>query len=468
MPITDDYQRVRCRDIIVKRDDRQRREIDTKDLEPSIRANGVLNPIIVDRSLVLQAGERRLAASIAVGFETIPVRFADRLSPVEAQIIELEENIKRQDLEWQDLVRAAQRIHQLHCQLDPDWTMGETAESCCLSAGTVSMYLRVAGEMDQERVRNCISVREAYNLLSRRDQRAAGEALEQLIGTADDMMDAPSGAPRSDGAPTNGGASPGPVGAIARLPTPHAGASAPRFADPAQSILHESFLQWAPRYSGKRFNLIHCDFPYGINAFAGPQSGAGHHETYSDTPKDYRELVLCLCKNLDQLLAVSGHLMFWYSNKPAIQEWTLRTFRELAPSLDFIDYPLIWVKSDNAGIASDAKRTPRHTYETCLLASRGRRQIIEIRADAYSAPTDKRWHVSTKPIPMLKHFMSMLVDSNTTILDPTCGSGSALQAAEELGASRVLGMDEDEQTVGLARQSLKQARSLRVASKGAA
>jgi len=41
--------------------------------------------------------------------------------------------------------------------------------------------------------------------------------------------------------------------------------------------------------------------------------------------------------------------------------------------------------------------------------------------------------------------MQMFVDENTTLLDPTCGSGSALRAAESLGARHVLGLEKDEE-----------------------
>jgi ParB-like chromosome segregation protein Spo0J len=65
--ISDDYARISCGSIIIDRDDRQRKVIETDDLEPSIKARGVLNPIIVDRALHLIAGERRLTASLRLG-----------------------------------------------------------------------------------------------------------------------------------------------------------------------------------------------------------------------------------------------------------------------------------------------------------------------------------------------------------------------------------------------------------------
>jgi predicted RNA methylase len=37
----------------------------------------------------------------------------------------------------------------------------------------------------------------------------------------------------------------------------------------------------------------------------------------------------------------------------------------------------------------------------------------------------------------------MFVDENTRLLDPTCGGGSALRAAESLNAGSVLGIERD-------------------------
>ena len=55
----------------------------------------MIQPIVVTDDLVLIVGERRLAASIFLGLPDIPARFASELDPIELQIIELEENLKR-------------------------------------------------------------------------------------------------------------------------------------------------------------------------------------------------------------------------------------------------------------------------------------------------------------------------------------------------------------------------------------
>lgn len=461
MAITDEFRRIACKAIVVDRDQRQRRQLDDlDDLAASISKRGVLQPIIIDKALHLVAGERRLAASIALELPDIPCRFIEDLSPVELQIIELEENIKRSDLGWKDLVAAIARIHALYRQLDPQWTQTQTAGECNVSHSLVSMYLRVSEMMDDERVAAAGTFNEALNIIKRRDARAAGDALAELIEL-----------------PTlAAGDASLPAGQSVFLDLP-AAAPAP-YDPPAQrpklvvppveaTILHEDFLRWAPRYAGPRFNFIHCDFPYGIDVFSGPQArGAEPTAGYSDGFNIYTALLECLCRNLNQLMSISAHMVFWYSDKH--RDVTRKIFNQLAPSLEIHPYPLIWVKSDNAGIASDPRHGPRHVYETALFISRSKRQIVRVAADAYSAPTNHDLHPSTKPEPMLRHFFQMLVDESTVMLDPTCGSGASIRAAESLAAKATLGLEIDAQFIKPARQALHMARLKLAASRAVA
>jgi ParB-like chromosome segregation protein Spo0J len=432
MAMTDRVVQIPIDSIIVNRDSRQRKIIQTKDLEGSISKIGLIQPIVIDSEFILRAGERRLIACRNLGHKTILARFVEDLSEIEAQILELEENLKRQDLDWRDQANAVALIHNLYLQTDPDWTMADTAEAISLTTGTISMYIRVSRELaagqDGEamtplasRVAEAGTVREAYNVISRKEARAQGDAIEELLGVATGLA-----SPDESAAPIE------------------------------EPILNENFLDWAPLYSGPKFNLIHCDFPFGVEFASGPQGqGAEPDYIYSDTADVYWELIRCLGRELNRLMAQSGHLMFWLSSSFTIHSRTRAMFAELCPSIEFQEKPLIWLKSDNAGISPDSRRMPRHVYETCLLGSRGGRQIARIVADAYAAPTDKRLHISTKPEPMLRHFMTMLVDDSTTLLDPTCGSGAALRAAESLGAKRILGLEIDPECCERAEQALR-------------
>src|SRR5215467_14253980 len=126
-------------EITILRDERQRRTIETEDLQKSITQIGLINPIVVriddaGRN-VLVAGERRLRACMALKWEEIPVQFSDELSQSQASIIELEENIKRKDLPWQDMVVAIGNLHKMHQENDEKWSQAATAEAISLSEG---------------------------------------------------------------------------------------------------------------------------------------------------------------------------------------------------------------------------------------------------------------------------------------------------------------------------------------------
>jgi DNA modification methylase len=82
------------------------------------------------------------------------------------------------------------------------------------------------------------------------------------------------------------------------------------------------------------------------------------------------------------------------------------------------------------------------------------------------APTVRDRHMSEKPEPMLRHFFRMLVDDNSLVLDPTCGSGSAIRAAESLGAKIAIGLEINEEYTQRARLALQQAREARSKESG--
>jgi ParB/RepB/Spo0J family partition protein len=455
------FELVPCASIKVLRDDRQRQVVDTKGLKGSIKSYGLLNPIIVDRDFILITGERRLTACKELGLENIPVRFLEDLSPTEAKILELEENIKRSDLDWRDEVRAVGQLYDIKKAENASWTYQDMV--ALLNLNQITQYLRVYRDLDNPKISGANGLMPAYNILLRLDERGIGDAMNELADIGAGIFDkAPGPAPEVTPGPGPGiGPNPtsGPIPeagpGLAPLPKPSSGPL-----PPIETILNVSFLDWAPTYTGPKFNLIHCDFPYGVDVFGGDMFGHGNKvEHYRDQKEIYWELLSCFCTHLDRFMAPSAHLVFWYSMNYHAE--TMEFLRKNAPSLAVNPFPLVWVKSDNAGMLPDAKRGPRRVYETALMASREDRLISKIVSNAYVAPSEKAHHPSAKPEPVLKHFFQMFVDENTTLFDPTCGGGSALRAAESMGAKRVLGLELDEEHCHAARQALRASRGLR-------
>lgn len=470
MPITDSYARLPLSKIFIDRNERQRqRKLNTDGLRESIRLRGVINPVIVERFADengrhrLTAGERRCLASTELGLPDIPVRFADELSISESMILELEENVKRADLEWQDEAKAVLKIHLIYKELDPTWTQDKTAEAMGFSKGDISLRLTVASQIDSnERAQAAGGMREAYNIITRSEVRKSAVEMDRLLYESPLVLPG-----MEEETPVST-----PVAIVAGeaiAPAPPEAPPPPVYdfrvdGNPAKNILLESFHLWAPKYEGPAFNFIHCDFPYGINVFEGPQAGGHRHLSYDDSREQHFKLLETLLVHFDRLASTSCHVMYWFS----IQHYDQirRMVAELAPSLTIWPHPLIWYKSDNTGIASDPRRGPRHVYETALLMYRGDRPTVRVVSDCYGCPTDHEFHIHTKPEPMLRYFFGMLVDEHSIVLDPTCGSGSSIRAAESLGAGRVVGMDVDEAIVGQARMALRQARAKRTANAG--
>jgi len=398
--------------------DRQRKDLgNVEELAESISRLGLINPVVVDSSSVLVAGERRLTACRSLGWTSIPVQFTDELSEYELQCIEFEENVKRKDLTWQEEAQAVERFHALKQAHEPDWTRDQTAAELGMSPRTVTRQLQVAKEIPLNlKVAEADGLTAAHNLVARSLERRRGAALDNVGVQLAEVI-----APVLD--------EDGEVIPVAE-------------ADPAP-LLNVSFHDWQPSYDGPKFNLIHCDFPYGINVADSPRQAAALADYYPDSPDIYWALLERLALAMDNVVADSANMIFWFSmdyyceTKDLLTRmgWTVNPF------------PLIWHKSDNSGIAPDPQRWPRRTYETAFVCSRGDRPLTSAgprsNSIAYPGSRADAIHISEKPVEMVKHFLSMYCDEYSNVLDPTCGSAAALRAARSLGANSVLGLEQD-------------------------
>lgn len=374
--------------------DRQRKDLgDVAELAESIKRLGLINAPVVTRELVLVAGERRLTACRSLGWDTIPIQYADTLDPLELHLLELEENTKRKDLSWTEHNDAIAAYHELRSQQDPEWTQAKTAEALNVKQPVVSKHLQVAEERKADPTLNeKQKFSEALSVTKRRKERKQA-ALEDKI--------------------------------------------AEREPDSRAAILNQSFLDWAAQPQDTKFNLLHVDFPYGVDATKVGQSAARTFGGYSDQPDDYYTLLKCLTENQDNFVTAQAHMIFWFS---------MNFYQETVDALTGAGwavnpFPLIWHRNDNKGMLPDANRGPRRNYETALLCSRGDRKIVSPVSNIVAHPTEKHIHASEKPVEMLRHFMRMLVDEYTRVFDPTAGSGNAVLVGRDLGAAYSLGLE---------------------------
>ncbi|MBZ0267495.1 ParB/RepB/Spo0J family partition protein [bacterium] len=121
------------------------------DLIQSVREQGVFNPIILRRAddgYVIIAGERRWTAARAVGLQHIPARVMD-VSREEARLIQLAENLQREDL---NPIEEAEGLHRL--MQETGWSTRELGlrlgKSKSYVSRMVSINTRFSPEIQEE------------------------------------------------------------------------------------------------------------------------------------------------------------------------------------------------------------------------------------------------------------------------------------------------------------------------------
>lgn len=390
--------------ITINREERQRRELDRIDeLAASIRRVGLIHPPVLSRDGVLHVGERRVAACRSLGWTHIPVQFIEEMNEAELQLLELEENVRRVDLHWHDQCRAVEKYHRLRSADEESWTEQKTADALGLTQANVNEKITVARELNKghARIVEAPKYSVALGIVRREQERKRDSIIEKLADSSKDKV----------------------------VP-----------------LLFDDFAAWQSSYTGPKFNFIHCDFPYGVNADKHDQGAGAAMGGYEDTPELYFELIETLTEAMTNAIADSAHLMFWFSMD--YYEDTLSRLEVMGWRVN--PFPLVWHKSDNAGILPDPSRGPRRVYETAFIASRGDRKIVQPVSNLVASPTTKLIHMSEKPEPVLRHFFRMFVDEYSVVLDPTCGSANAVKVAKKMGAAHVLGIENNREFFELA------------------
>lgn len=418
--------------------ERQRSELGAiAELADSLRRNGLIQPIVVtpdeveEGKFLLVAGGRRLSAAKKLEWEAIEAKLLADLSESERTILELEENIRRKNLSWQEECKAVLRF----CQLTGKAGV-EAARDLGVSPDTVSNYCNVAKSFaEMPRLAEQATYGHALSMWKAVQDRRR-EAIREAVAAEENLVVLPSltEAERAELQEGDLEIELEGLSALAAEPAVHA-------LNPF-SVERADFREWAASYRGERFNLVHCDFPYGLNfPSSNMQTTSGKWRTeeqeYSDSPELFEELSRAFIKHRNNFIADSAHVIFWTAFRQ--YHWV----EKMLSACDFVvcPVPLVWHKSDGQGMAPDPTRQPRRTAEFAIFASRGDRRILKVKANSFAHPTTKEFHLSEKPMTVLKHFFEMVVDDTTRVLDPSAGSGNAILAAMDMGARSGLALD---------------------------
>lgn len=436
---------IAVKDVVVS-ENRQRRSFDLKDLAElgdSIKVRGLLHAIILREEAgrkILVSGERRLRAitdlwelgehfsydSQAVPAGHIPYTDLGELDELAREEAELDENIKRRDLTWQERAAATARLATLRGK------QAAAAGAPAPSVASIALEVRGSSEgVNQETTRREIivakhladpevkgakDVNEAFKILRRKEDTQKRVELAVTVGRT--------------------------------------------FSAASHTLLNEDSLAWMAAAQAEQFDVICTDPIYGIGADEFGDSGghaAGAH-FYKDDYETWKIHAQALARHGFRLCKAQAHL-YAFCDITRFEEFKSILGEE---GWNCFRTPIVWHKP-NGNRVPWVDFGPQRKFEIILYANKGRKPVTRIYPDLVSYPSDENLgHNAQKPVNLFVDLLRRSVSPGDKVFDPFAGSGPVLPAAHELKCSATaIELDQAAYALGLRRlQTLDEAPEL--------
>lgn len=391
----------------IKMSDRAREDYgDLESLQDSMAKIGQLHPIIVTEDNILIAGGRRLSAAILLDWEFIEVKYYNNLSELERKEIELEENLIRKDLEWQEVVSLRERINNLKKQIAADegkeWRVEDTADAIDISKTAMQEDLDLARDMrDFPELKGCESKNQAKTKARRLKSAMSRKVTNELFPSETQDKESMLGIHKGDCV---------------------------------------EILKTIPSHS---VDLIIADPPFAIN-FDEKERNEGFIDTYGDSFTDELGEVMSMVEpameECARILKPGAHLYLFFG----IQHYnSYYSSLELTWRMNIQKTPLFWIK----GSGENYKPYHRFTvnYEACLFSWKYKEEEnpnIKYKQRELNKPhtctfehslkVSKKEHPAQKPLSLYKDIIELSSHEGDVVLDPFLGSGISLVAAKQM------------------------------------
>ena len=413
----DDRFMVSVRDIVVDKDRGRREFKNLHELMESIGKYGLLHPLVVRKmdngKWRLMAGERRFRSMLLLGWTEIPCTPFESIDDTMAKRIELEENIRRENISWTEECETLRQIDELEGSSgrasqgsgdnEGKWSLKKLADKTGKSTATLSIQINLARKLNErpdlkERVQNL----PMYVAVKKVKQIEEQERMERL--SKDGLLEI-----RHD-------------------------------------LLLGSCVDLLADLSDSSIDLVITDPPFGIDVLehdiisqkGGPSDSQSYKQVANANDNMARDDVMAL---LDEVIPLLFQKMKPGSHFYMFFGWSLydHIVRKMRSEGFVVQHvPIIWDKGRTT--------TPfmgyyyASSYEPVLFGCkppRDKRLINPCKDIVLHKPVEskKKIHVFEKPLELLKYFILQSTNKGDLILDPFAGSGSSLVAGLELGRS---------------------------------
>ena len=421
---------------------RQRKEIEGEalgDLMASIEANGLLQPIVIrtapDGTHTLVAGHRRLSALanlagmgqeckfgggiLLQGFA--PCVSLGDLDPLAAEEAELEENIRRVDLSWEEKAIATSRIANFRKQKAQNFgtplpTIGDISEEVRGSSDDAATQ-RTRQEIilaphlaaGAEYLKGQPSLKEAWKAHLREEQRLQNLALGLQVGAT--------------------------------------------FGAHSHTLIRIDCLEWLRACPAGQFDVILTDPPYGIGASDFGDAGGrlvSQTHNYDDSKYGWENLIGALGAHWYRVAKDQAHLYvccdidgFHYA-----RDWLQRVGWNVHRT------PIVNYKVDGNRVPWP-QHGPQRKWELVLYAEKGRKPVTRIYPDVIETKGDDNLgHGAQKPVELFVNLLKRSIKPGDSVLDCFGGTGTILVAAHSLQC-RATCIEQDPAYYGIAAKRLQ-------------
>lgn len=430
-------------DIIVPKESTRKDLGDVVGLAKSIKKNGLINPIVIDKAHNLIDGMRRLEALKILKSEVVDCRFYEELSEYQKRRIQIETSLHTKKLSWQEETKLREELHDLYAEEaknDPEllekvapapvgvaqkgkgkkkgkkgegWTQQDTAKVLSVSKATISQDLQLAKCLRHyPQLKNIKSKRDAIRKMYRIRHYAI---LEELARRR---------------------------------------AAEGKDSDTAQ-LIHGDAFEEIKKLGDESVDLVITDPPWGISLARrrGPKSSDQH------VFKDKIESIGVYEKIMPELFRVmrpGSHLWIFFG-----MEHQNKIHDTLAAAgFDVRTVPCVWIKENSTFTNWEQKPMPQ--YEGLFFAVKTVKGYAKMLSEATSdvfeykrTAAQEKLHPTEKPVEFMKRLIHLSSVKDDLVLDPFAGSASVLVAAT-LSQRRSLGFEKDKQYYELAFSRLSQ------------
>ena len=414
----EDVELLRLDSVVV--DERVRKDMgDIDELCNSIKAVGLIQPIVISRDNRLIAGERRLRALKRLGVDALSHAktfiYNDEVDPLRISAMEIEENVKRKQLTWQEEVLAKKRLLDIMVQLHGVSHPGHPSRSENLgitSAGFgVNKLSALLGESNAQTSKDL----ELAELIITIPQLAKAETKEAARRTAL-------------------------LATTVAIALKQSAANPPK-QDQKWTLYEGDFVANIDKLGKETIDLVVCDPPYGAETSGmGPNSKDLLADRFVDTSWEVVKMLTALAQASYYCLRPNTFACFFFDFICYKELLQAMRYDHLEPDIA----PLIWVK--NTVINTSPYTRYSRSYEPILLARKGepklirptQRDVIQIDNVITRGVNEQKLYQAQKPVALIEKLILDLCVPGGTVVDFCAGSGTTGEAALKNGRRAVL------------------------------